>query len=174
MAWNSQTLWPLRWYRFTSCQSPTLKLYWSRLKFTGGLALSFMPDLSDASEPECSLRRSDRALLSAPLSIVSNQEATEHFLSELLDGQMPCWCNWGTLSQKFFLYKSEREMLQEQAVWNTWQKPVAWLFFSLCSLLQNKSLKNKLLSGHKLCDAYAEEVRNSNHFIQSHTKHDIY
>lgn len=30
---------------------------------------------------------------------------------------------------------------------------------SVSSLFQNKSLKNKLLSGHKLCDAYAEEVR---------------
>uniref|UniRef100_A0A3P8RIX1 Leucine zipper protein 2 n=1 Tax=Amphiprion percula TaxID=161767 RepID=A0A3P8RIX1_AMPPE len=30
------------------------------------------------------------------------------------------------------------------------------LFFPL---LQNKSLKNKLLSGHKLCDAYAEESK---------------
>lgn len=38
------------------------------------------------------------------------------------------------------------------------QSPHALNSVCLSLLFQNKSLKNKLLSGHKLCDAYAEEV----------------
>lgn len=36
-------------------------------------------------------------------------------------------------------------------------------FFILFFYLQNKSLKNKLLSGNKLCDVHAEEVSLLNH-----------
>lgn len=31
---------------------------------------------------------------------------------------------------------------------------------------QNKSLKHKLMSGNKLCDTYADEVRRLNQYIQ--------